>query len=58
MYNAWNAYEDQVETDTVVTENIFQLDFNKFLRVSGTFQDVVQGIKPIAAETGRELLGD
>ena len=57
-YNAWNAYEDQVETDTVVTENIFQLDFNKFLRVSGTFQVVVQGIKPIAAETGRELLGD
>ena len=57
-YNAWDAYEDQVEAGTVVTEDIFQLDFNKFLRVSGTFQDVVQDIKPIGAETGRGLLSE
>ena len=53
---SWNNYKNAVETGTVVTQDIFQLDFNKFLRVSGTFQDVVQDITPVAPDTGRELL--
>ena len=41
---SWSTYESQVKTSTVVYEDIFQLDFNKFLKTKGGFRPLLQRI--------------
>jgi hypothetical protein len=36
-----------VVTGTVVTEQIFQLDFNEFLRAKGSFRALYQKVTPL-----------
>lgn len=40
--NSWNTYVGQVETNTVETEEIFQLDFNEFLKAKGSLRPLYQ----------------
>lgn len=40
--DAWTAYEGQVKTNSVEYEEIFQLDFNKFLQAKGGFRHLYQ----------------
>ena len=40
----WNAYSTQLETQTVIYEDIFQLDFNKFLKTKGGFRPLLQRV--------------
>ena len=39
---SWNSYLGQVKTDTVETEEIFQLDFNEFLKAKGSLRPLYQ----------------
>lgn len=41
---SWNTYTGQVQSDTVATENIFQLDFNEFLRAKGSLRPLYQKV--------------
>ena len=44
---SWTAYEGQVKSSTIVTEEIFQLDFNKFLKVKGSFRPLYQKLSTL-----------
>lgn len=41
---SWRNYIGQVQSDTVATENIFQLDFNEFLRAKGRLRPLYQKV--------------
>ena len=40
--NSWNSYLGQVKTNAVETEEIFQLDFNEFLKAKGSLRPLYQ----------------
>ena len=43
----WNNFGDQVESSSVIYEDIFQLDFNKFLKTKGGFRPLLQRVTPL-----------
>ena len=45
-YSGWNNYLNEVKTDTVKYEKVFQLDFNKFLKSPGTFRQAYWNSRP------------
>ena len=44
---SWNTYTGQVQSETVATENIFQLDFNEFLRAKGSLRPLYQKVSSL-----------
>ena len=44
---SWQAYEGQVKTDSIVYEDIFQLDFNEFLQGQGGFRQLYFNSTPL-----------
>ena len=45
---SWNSYLGQIKTNTVETEEIFQLDFNEFLKAKGSLRPLYQKTSALA----------